>query len=224
MSATEPATIAPLNAEDAARLLERDGYVVLRGTIGPDQVEAARDAFEAGYLPSAEWPAPRGGDWRHALVDLDPTIQAICRLPLMLRLVGGMIGEPFFLMQVEGREPRPGNAAQLLHRDGDGEATYVAALAFLDDFDAENGATQVCPGTHRAGIDPATPPVVLSGQAGDIVVFHSEVLHGATTNHSGAPRRSLLINYSPVRFREATLATEALRGVRMDTGEVFAPD
>lgn len=224
MSATEPDTIARLNAEDATRQLERDGYVVLRGALSADKVEAARNAFEAGYLPSTDWPAPRGGDWRHSLVDLDPTVQTICRLPPMLRLVGGMIGEPFFLMQVEGREPRPGNAAQLLHRDGDGEATYVAALAFLDDFDAANGATQVCPGTHRAEADQATPPVVLSGQAGDIVVFHSEVLHGATTNHSGAPRRSLLINYSPVRFREATLATEALRGVRMDTGEFFAPD
>jgi ectoine hydroxylase-related dioxygenase (phytanoyl-CoA dioxygenase family) len=224
MSGTKPATIARLTAEDAAQQLERDGYVVLRGALSSDQVEAARNAFEAGYLPSTEWPAPRGRDWRHALVDLDPTIQAICRLPLMLRLVGGMIGEPFFLMQVEGREPRLGNAAQLLHRDGDGEATYIAALAFLDDFDAANGATQVCPGTHRTEVGQATPPVVLSGQAGDIVVFHSEVLHGATTNHSGAPRRSLLINYSPLRLREATLATEALRGVRMDTGEVFAPN
>ncbi len=224
MSSAEPAKTVKLTEDAAALLLERDGYVVLRGALSTSEIEAGRSAFEAGYLPSAEWPVPRGSDWRHALVDLDPTIQSICRIPLLLRLVGGMIREPFFLMQVEGREPCPGNAAQLLHRDGDGEAAYVAALAFLDDFDAANGATQVCPGTHRAEVDQHAPPEVLSGRAGDIVVFHSEVLHGATTNHSGAPRRSLLINYSPLRFREATLATEALRGVRMDTSEVFLPN
>ncbi|HVR91239.1 MAG TPA: phytanoyl-CoA dioxygenase family protein [Novosphingobium sp.] len=196
--------------------LERDGYAVLSGAIPADWLEPLRAAFDAGEMPSDQWPVPRGNDWCHSQLDLDPTVQQVCRLPALVEAVRTMLRQPFFLSQVEGRGPRAQGGQQVLHRDGDAGATsYAAAMVFLDDYGPANGATCVIPGSHRSSA--AVQSLTLSGKAGDIVVFDPNLLHGATTNTSGARRRSLLISYAVESVRETLAASEPLRGVRMDT-------
>ncbi|UUQ65836.1 phytanoyl-CoA dioxygenase family protein [Pseudomonas fuscovaginae UPB0736] len=212
--------------------LHRDGYVLLRHAIPAQWLGELCAVFEASAMPSEQWPVPRGMDWRHALLDVEPKVQAVCRLPRVLAAVGELIGEGFFLSQVEGREPLAGGGHQLLHRDlsalrpGD----TVNALVYLDDYGSDNGATRIVPGSHRP--DPLAPPfdfndesrsVQLCGRAGDILMFDADLIHAGSVNTSGRQRRSLLASYFAQPLYASHLETLGLRNIRMDTRERFDP-
>lgn len=212
--------------------LHQDGYVLLRDAIPSAWLDDLRAAFDANVQPSERWPVPRGPGWRHSLLDLDPTVQAVCRLPPLLAAAGVLIGERFFLSQVEGREPLMGGGQQGLHRDFSAgrPGDTVHALAFFDDYGPENGATRLVPGTHRPAAD--APPfdlndesrsVQLRGRAGDILVFDADLLHAGSLNPTGARRRSILIGYFAETLYPKHLASAALRSIRMRTDERFEP-
>ncbi len=216
---------APLDPALADRL-DRDGYLLLRSAFAAE-VEEMRRAFDEGVLASHLWPSPRGHDWRHARVDLDPMVRSVCRLPRLIAAVRHLLAGPFFLTQVEGREPLPAGGFQGLHRDGGAgdSVRTVSALLFLDDYGPANGATRVAAGSHRSRIEGderlEDRAVVLEGRAGDILVFDVNLLHGATRNVSGARRRSLLAGYCVEALEPSHAATRALRGVRMSEVERF---
>ena len=220
-----PTKVDPLEAGQAAAL-DRDGYLLLRGAAPEAWRDDLRAAFDAGVGVRDPHAAPRGADWRHAMVDLDPTVRRTCRLPSVLAASARMLGGPFFLCQVEGREPLPGGGHQSLHRDGAG-LTAVAALVFLDAYGPDNGATRVVPRHLDPGDLDGEPDealsLILAGEAGDILVFDADLLHGATRNRSGARRRSLLLSFKPEHNRAAEDACRAVRGIRMDNSEVFVP-
>lgn len=212
--------------------LSRDGYALVRQAIPSDWLAGLRATFDAGIRPSDQWPVPRGPGWHHSLLDLDPTVQAVCRLPALLAVVGALIGERFFLAQVEGREPLAGGGHQGLHRDLSAQRPGDTAkvLAFFDDFGPGNGATRIVPGSHRPvpgelplGVDDEPRSVQISGSAGDILVFDSDLVHAGSLNPTGARRRSVLACYFAEPLHALHLETAALRSVRMDTRDRFDP-
>ncbi|AZC18873.1 Phytanoyl-CoA dioxygenase [Pseudomonas sp. CMR5c] len=212
--------------------LHQNGYQLLRQAVPANWLDELRATFEAGVIAPQQWPVPRGHDWRHALVDLDARVQAVCRLPAVLAVAGELIGDRFFLAQVEGREPLPGGGHQVLHRDLSEQrlGDRAIALVYLDDYGPANGATRIVPGSHRPGellapfdFSDESHAVQLSGAAGDILLFDADLVHGASLNPSGARRRSLLISYCAQGLYEAHLQTLGLRFVRMDTSERFEP-
>jgi Phytanoyl-CoA dioxygenase (PhyH) len=217
-----------MNAEQ----LHRDGYALLRNAVPAAWLDELRAAFDACATPSAQWSVPRGPDWRHSMLDLEPKIQAVCRLPEMLAVVGELIGERFFLAQVEGREPLMGGGHQGLHRDFSARrpGDTVNVLVFFDDYGPHNGATRFVPGSHLDGAvtTPAAPEdesrsTQISGNAGDALVFDANLLHGASLNPSGARRRTILIGYFAEPLYSTHLETAKLRSVRMNTSERFDP-
>jgi hypothetical protein len=177
----QPSTIVqPLAAGDAASL-GRDGYLKLHQAVPPSWLAELRTIFDDNILPSERWPVPRGYDWEHAQLDLDPLIQRVCHLPDLLSGAAQIIAGPFFLAQVEGRAPRQHNMTQMLHRDAEGDtALHAVAFVYLDDYAAANGATQLVPGSHRGGTL-TTAPVVMAGAGMPVIntrARRSKIDHG----------------------------------------------
>ncbi len=204
------------------------GYALLRDAISVEKLDALRTAFDEGVIPTDQWRVPRHADWRHSLLDLNSVVQATCRLPTLLATVGELIGETFFLAQVEGREPLTNGGHQALHRDLSAQrpGDTAIAIAFFDDYGRHNGATRIVPSSHRLqnvrfDADMETKAIQLTGGAGDILVFDADLLHAASLNPTGARRRSILITYFAEPLYETHLATASLRSVRMDTSERF---
>ena len=200
----------------------RDGYTMLRGAIPSQWLGELQREFDAGVKANDQWPVPRGADWRHSLLDLSPMVQSVCRLPGLLAAAGALIGERFFLAQVEGREPLAGGGHQGLHRDFSAQrpGDTVLAIVFLDDYGYENGATRIVPGSHRKAqvdLNDASQAVQVSGSAGDILVFEADLVHAGSLNVTGARRRSLLISYFAEPIYASHLKTAHLRSIRMET-------
>ncbi|PNB46762.1 MULTISPECIES: phytanoyl-CoA dioxygenase family protein [unclassified Pseudomonas] len=209
-------------------LLHSKGYEMLFGAVPHTWLTALRIAFDTGIKSSNEWPVPRGIDWRHSQLDVDPTVQAVCRLPQLLAVVGELIGERFFLSLVEGRGPLINGGHQQLHRDLSAQrpGDTINALVYLDDYGLENGATRIVTGSHRPALD--EPPfdftdesrfVQLTGNADDILIFDADLIHAGSLNASGAHRRSLLITWFSEALYSTHLETVSLRNIRMDTTE-----
>ena len=201
--------------------LHRNGYVLLRGAVPTLWLDALRMAFDDGVKPNDHWPVPRGAGWQHALLDLSPSVQSVCCLPELLAVVGSLIGERFFLSQVEGREPLVGGGHQGLHRDLSAQRAgdTILAIAFLDDYGADNGATRIVPGSHRQpefDFNGVSQAVQISGCAGDVLVFEADLVHAGSLNVTGARRRSLLITYFAEPLYASHIKTAQLRSIRME--------
>jgi len=114
-----------------------------------------------------------------------------------------------------------------------GPARHITMNIVLDDADEESGCLQFVPGSHRWPLLPAVDfggdmlqieehlsaeqrgafrPVAATGTAGTATIHHSHTLHGSLGNHSGRPRRAIVLNYMADDTR--ALTTEPLlRGV-----------
>jgi ectoine hydroxylase-related dioxygenase (phytanoyl-CoA dioxygenase family) len=187
--------------------LDREGYLILRGVFDVATLEILVETFERRYVPSDQWPFPRGWDARHAMLNDELAIRRACLAPRILAAAHHLLKRRFYLADVQGRDPRQGGGEQRLHRDWvapKGPAPMVIALAFLDAFGPANGATRLLPGSHResggadayADCGPNHPgQVVTRGEAGDVVVMDGYLVHGGTRNRSEEHRRNLQINF-----------------------------
>ncbi len=84
----------------------------------------------------------------------------------------------------------------------------VNTMWMLSDFTAENGATEVVPGSHLSGAqpDPEHEPTegieALSGTAGSLAVFDGRIWHGTGAHTSGEDRLGVLGTFCAPQFRQ----------------------
>jgi len=128
--------------------------------------------------------------------------------PTVLTLVESVLGADIVLGSMNARIVRPGDPDQGFHADIPtvhrrlvGPPIMLQAVWMLDPFTAENGATRLVPGSHRAAAS-APPPgasvphvVAPTGPAGSVLVFDGQCWHGGGANHSTARRRAVFAHY-----------------------------
>ncbi len=190
-----------------AESLDHDGYVVMTGVIDAAWLARLRAAFESGAAANDHKPVVKESGTRHIdnLVNKE-AFDAVYTHPRVLAAAHHVLGCPFRLGQLHGRDPLPGYGQQGLHADwtarSKGEPYHiVTAIWMLDDFTESNGATRLVPGTHRllsppskSFADPASRHAeqkIIVGAAGSVLVFNGHLWHSGTRNESSHSRRAL---------------------------------
>ena len=151
-----------------------------------------------------------------ALIARSPAARELVMHPLVLDAVGGVLGHAtsFHLHLTQLITVGPGEPAQPIHRDQwafdffpfpTGYEVQCNTIWAIDDFRAENGATRLVPGSHRAADKLAYGPddtVPAEMPAGSILFYTGAAYHGAGANHAPTVRRGLNITYAVSWLRQ----------------------
>src|SRR5258708_37053720 len=128
--------------------LDREGYVVVPDAIDAAWVARLRRAFE-------DAPAQANGTQHVEITPATPDRASWVALeehPVILAAAEHVLGRPFRVRDLHGRNPLAGYGQQGLHSDwmerAPGSPDFaVTAIWMLDDFTPENGATRRLPAT-----------------------------------------------------------------------------
>jgi hypothetical protein len=219
----------PVLSEDDLSAWDEDGYVVVPAVITPDQVRALADVVWASVGADPDDPAT----WRltdHGImVQLfqHPALTPARTSPRLLKAFAQIWGTADLwtsLDRVSFNPPvRPGVEfpGPRLHWDISlvpPVVFQVQGMIYLTDTAAEQGAFEAVPGFHKRidawlddlgeGVDPRR--VDLSAQArriaanaGDLIIWHSALPHGASPNTGERPRLAQYVTQYPASLRQA---------------------
>lgn len=199
-----------LDTTTALTQLDRDGYVVVERAVDGELLGRIR-AELAPYVGSG---AHLGrNDFEgfatnrvYALLAKAPSIAELVEHPAVVALLDELLLPSYLLSANLAINLLPGETVQAWHVD-DGfyrvprprPAIGVSTIWAIDDFTAENGATQVIPGSHRwddETVPTADDPVVdVVMPAGSVVVFLGTLWHRGGANRSDRPRLAITPQY-----------------------------
>ena len=197
-----------MNQQDRERL-DGIGYLVLENFAGDGVLRELRDRVDELFLlegsrAGAEFKQEEQTQRLANLVDKGEIFEQVIAVPEILARVGHILGPHFKLSSLNVRSANPHSTwVQPLHADmgalPDEKGYWVANTVWmLDDFTTENGAIRMIPGSHKWGRLPqevlpdpmARHPqeILLTGEAGTVVVMNAHMWHGGTANRTDKPR------------------------------------
>ena len=195
--------------EEAAYLIATRGWARFAGVLAPDHV--ALLAADAETVQSARRviqerngvAAGMDGIAHHVLGDMTSLDEFVNHLPLAQQIEQHFAGK-FILLNFGAtlHPPATRNYTAKAHRDVRAWTRdyplSLNMLVMLDDFTVENGATRMLSGSQHVEAMPSVETFEacaepLLGQAGDIVLFDSLLVHAAAPNRSGKVRRALTL-------------------------------
>jgi len=195
-----------------AAALEEVGYAIVERVAGPDFMDRV-DAEFSPYLDAVELSTTEFYGYKNKriynLIAKSRAAQELAIHPLVLAVCDRVL-LPYCLryhLHVTGLfELQPGEAAQALHRDGSiypvqlpSIPTTLATFWACTDFTAENGGTNLVPGSHRwpADREPQPDEVVPAVMPrGSVLFYTSNLMHGAGANRANVVRRGLALHYN----------------------------
>ncbi len=200
---------------EAMTVVHREGYVIVHDVLTPEVVSRVRDdmadCFESTRVLFEQLPAAqKDRQTRHIQNVLSKTSAAdeVAENSFLRALLAGILGFDFVLNAgAVAMAPDPGCTPQGLHRD-DGfyaliprpHMPLVVTAAFaLDDFTAENGGTQLVPGSVSwpdSRVPDASDVIHASMPAGSMLLWDGALFHGGGGNTTTNTRRTLTLNYT----------------------------
>lgn len=197
--------------------LQRDGYVILRDVLSPEQVAQVTAAVEPVLTGTRFGRTDFEGERTERVYNLLGKVPAIAPLiehPRIVELGDAAMVPNFLLSSAQAIKIYPGENAQDLHCDHSfGTSTTrpdvslgMSTMWALTDFTDENGATRLVPGSHEWTdttplIDEA-PTIAAEMSAGSVLVYLGGVYHGGGANQAAAPRLGLSLIYCQPWLRQ----------------------
>ena len=205
----------PMEGFDTAahlRALATDGFTVIPDFLSAGQLQRVRQ----GLAPHLGGPSGRndfeGFDTQrvYTLVARGRLFEDLAEDARLRALLDANLLPGYLLTASQAINIRPGETAQALHVD-DGfyrlprprPAVSFSMILAVDDFTAENGATELIPGSHLWDMEtataatgprgPAPRPMVM--KAGACLVFSGILIHRGGANRSAAPRLAVTYQY-----------------------------
>jgi len=201
----------PATLDAHAARIARDGYTILERVIEPDLVDAlAADLLrlerELGVGPSTNLFEGYRTVRLYNLLARGKLYEAIPVHEHVLPVVERVLDAGCLVSSLSSIAIDPGERAQPIHADDmmmplakPHVPTVCNTMWAITDFDEENGATRVMPGTHLADVNPDltqsydTVPAVMP--KGSVLVWHGSLWHGGGANRSQARRVGVAMNY-----------------------------
>jgi ectoine hydroxylase-related dioxygenase (phytanoyl-CoA dioxygenase family) len=237
------------------RQYETDGYLVVEDAVDEAvlaemkaQLDRIEDEFGAGTLPahlarhvhlekerSSQFIPGRGGDTIGNIMELPlfaPVFRDVIVYPRVLDVLEALFGSSEFAFHNYKCIPKmPGGQVDFRwHRDlpylQHSTPNLITCMLCLDAMTIDNGATVVCPGSHRVPPESVTmadtdmhpdrvpaerAPVVCP--AGSAVLFHVNIVHGGGPNRTEYKRRNVIGIWSGPDTYPITSARYAYQGV-----------
>jgi ectoine hydroxylase-related dioxygenase (phytanoyl-CoA dioxygenase family) len=205
--------------------LERDGYTVLRDVFSKEEVARLREEIDAIFdsLPSERSRSDRE-EFRYELLNRSGACQSAIAHPRILEIVEPLLGDDCHVIANTAWCNPPDFKGGPWHCDAgphvprpegvpwDDRIPYpvfaVAAHLMLQDCTRADGPTAVVPGSHRSGrlapydrlFDEALEfegrrSVEIEADAGDVVLFVSDVWHRGLPAREGRGRYFVQVHY-----------------------------
>ncbi|MDI4648170.1 phytanoyl-CoA dioxygenase family protein [Cohnella hashimotonis] len=189
--------------------LHKDGYVLFKGVLDRGQAAALKEGIRQAFEGKDDNVMMQG-----PMFERGEIFEALVDHPVISTFIEKVLGPDCQLSSMNGMRTTRNNGVSKWHVD---EALFfplpegaeidasipmpvflMNALYYLDDVTEDQGPTQVVPGSHRAGraIRHAEEIGEYKGQgaisilaeAGDCLVFNSQIWHRGARNQSDDPR------------------------------------
>lgn len=203
---------ADTTPEVLLKALRQDGAVIIDRLVSPEKIAAIRaetdtfmDATPNGADDFSGFLTTRTG----GLVARSPQTHELITHPLILSLCDGFLlenCERYQLHLTQIIRLRPSQPAQVIHRDKWAWGTHLAHLEpqlntiwAISDFTAENGATQIVPGSSSWPDDRQARPEEITQaemESGSVLVYSGSVFHGGGENRSNGDRIAFNLTYA----------------------------
>ena len=214
----QPSTVTTPDVRRHVERIETDGYVVLPDLVNGRELDPIRCQL-GPHLTNAMKGRNDFEGFRsqrlYALLPKAPALAALVAHPTVLAILDELLHPGYLLSANIAINVHPGESAQMLHAD-DGYCTWprprpavgVSAVWAIDDFTADNGATEIVPGSHKWASSsiqyPDREPAVhqIEMAAGSAVVFLGTTLHRGGANRGRSTRLGITPQYCEPWMRQ----------------------
>jgi ectoine hydroxylase-related dioxygenase (phytanoyl-CoA dioxygenase family) len=228
--------LAPAELDAHVERMARDGYTIVEDAIEPalvDDLARAVDDLERelGIRPAGNI---FEGTRTLRVYNLLARGKVFERIPVhdrVLPIIEKVLDRGCLVSSLSSIGILPGETAQPIHADDQliplpkpHVSIICNTMWAITDFTAENGATRLVPGSHRADRNPelgvAHPTIAAEMRRGSVLVFDGSIWHGGGANTTDHRRTGIAMNYCAGWLRQQE---NQQLGIPLDIARDFDP-